>query len=77
MQVTTYSEDKLVDATLEQFSNCSNPLLEAFILCRCTQFKVKSQLPKKGKLQDAINGEQNMIRLAFESRSQENLLKRN
>ena len=48
--------------------------LEFFILVRNKENQVKSKLPKKGKLEDAINGEHNLIKLAFDSKLMENFI---
>ena len=73
MEKENCNEIKMSNATLEHFSNCSNPMLEAFVLAR-TEDLIKSRLPKKGKLIDAQNGERNMILLAFECKEKENMI---
>ena len=50
--------------------------LECFILVRNKENQVKSKLPKKGKLESAINGEHNLIKLAFDSKLIENFIKK-
>ena len=72
MKKDTGDEAHLVDATMEHFSSCSAPIIESFLLACRKDIQVKSRLPKKGKLQAAIDGEQNMIHLAFDLRTNEN-----
>lgn len=47
--------------------------LKAFVLCRRSDL-VKSKLPKKGKVYNAIAGENNLIALAFECKNLPNLI---
>ena len=70
------SEENLKDASMEDFSKLLNPDLEFFILVRNKENQVKSKLPKKGKLESAINGEHNLIKLAFDSKLIENFIKK-
>ena len=49
--------------------------LQHFILCRDLSL-FKSKLPKKGKLQDAINEQQNLIKMAWKLRATPNLFLR-
>merc|ERR1740124_1935628 len=62
----------LVDATMEHFSSCSAPMLESFLLSHRKDIQVKRRFPKKCKLHAAIDGEKNMIHLAFDLRTNEN-----
>ena len=61
---------------MEDFSKLLNADLESFILVRNKDNQVKSKLPKKGKLEDAINGEKNLIKLTFDSKLMENFIKK-
>lgn len=70
------SEEHLEDASMEDFSKLLNADLESFILVRNKDNQVKSKLPKKGKLEDAMTGENNLIKLAFDSRLMENFIKK-
>ena len=72
----THNEDNLAYAEMKHFAQCSNLLLESFILARRTDYQVKIRLPKKGKLADAKNSECNMICIAFESKANKNLIKK-
>ena len=49
------SEEHLEDASMEDFSKLLNADLESFILVRNKDNQVKSKLPKKGKLEEAMN----------------------
>ena len=71
------SEEHLEDASMKYFSKLLNADLESFILVRNKDNQVKSKLPKKGKLEDAIKEEQNLIKLAFDSNLIENFIKKN
>ena len=62
---------------MEDFSKLLNADLESFILVRNKDNQVKRKLPKKGKLEDAINEEKNLIKLAFDSKLMENFIKKN
>ena len=62
---------------MEDFSKLLNADLESFILVCNQDNQVKSKLPKKGKLEDAMTGENNLIKLAFDSRLMENFVKQN
>ena len=54
--------------SLEWFSKCNIQELQSFILTRCPDLQ-NSKLPKKEKLVDATNREDNLIKLAFDLRS--------
>ena len=43
----TRSEKHLIDSEMRKFTQYSNPLLEAFILARQTDYQVKSKIPKR------------------------------
>ena len=47
--------------------------MKGFILCRRTDL-VKSKLPNKGKVSNAIAGENNLIAMAFECKNLPNLI---
>ena len=49
------SEEHLEDVSMEDFSKLLNADLESFILVRNKDNQVKSKLPKKGKLEEAMN----------------------
>ena len=61
---------------MEDFLKLINPDLESVIVVRNKENQVKSKLPKKGKLESAINGEYNLIKLAFDSKLIENFIKK-
>ena len=61
---------------MEYFSKLLNPDLEYFILVRNKENQVKSKLPKKVKLESAINGQDNLIKLAFDSKLIDNFIKK-
>ena len=65
----------MVDSLLNHFSECCVHDLEAFVLVRNTDI-LKTKLPKKGNLEDAVNGEDNLIKVAFESRGLVNALQK-
>ena len=52
---------------MKHFATCFNSELEGFILCQRRDLQIKSKIPKKGKLKDAEEGKNNMIRIAWES----------
>ena len=51
-------------------------VLEYFIIVCNKENQVKSKLPKKEKLESAINGKHNLIKLAFDSKLMENFIKK-
>ena len=61
---------------MEIFLKLLNPDLESFILVRNKENQVKSKLPKKVKLESAINGQDNLIKLAFDSKLIDNFIKK-
>ena len=56
------------DATHEILYKLTGDELKAFILARNDKIS-KSKLPKKGKIGDAIQGENNLIKIAYELRN--------
>ena len=54
-----------------EFSQVSNELLKAFVMARNPDFKI-STLPNKGNLADAVGGVENLIWVAFNSRTMRN-----
>ena len=74
----TSSRQHLSEATLEQFSKPLKGQLRDFIVCRKAEDPTKALagLPtNKGKLSEAVRGESNMIRVAFDMRNDELKLK--
>ena len=67
------SENGVSDAQHEHFVKCLSEELKSCILARRDE-AVKSKLPKKGKVADAIRGEHNLISMAFNCRSMPNIL---
>ena len=63
-------EDDLEDATLEDFAACNVPQLKHFIYVRAPNDVVRSKLPNKGSLEDAKEGVQNLILMAYEIRNE-------
>ena len=63
------SEEHLKDVSMEDFSKLLNADLESFILVRNKENQVKGKLPKKGKLESAINGRNNNNIYEVESKS--------
>ena len=61
---------------MEDFSKLLNPDLESFILVCNKENQVTSKLSTKGKLKITINGEHNLIKLAFDSNLIENFIKK-
>ena len=59
-------DEHFVNGSLERFSKCNIQELQSSILTRCPDLQ-KSKLTKKGKLVYATNGEDNLIKLAFDS----------
>ena len=57
----------------EVIDKCKSAELKAFILCRRSDL-VKSKLPNKGKVSNAIAGENNLISMAFECKNLPNLI---
>ena len=68
-------ESHLSDVTITMFGQLKIPQLVSFIIVRNESFTIKSRLPKKGKLADAIAGENNLIKIAFDSRCMPNYIK--
>ena len=60
--------------SMEVLERCNVQELQSFILTRSPDMQ-KSKLPKKGKSNDAQNGERNLIHLAFSLRTKRNRLK--
>ena len=67
------SENSVSEAQHEHFAKCIGEELKSFILARRDN-AIKSKLPNKGKIADAIRGEHNLISMAFDSRSMPNVL---
>jgi len=67
------SENGVSVAQHEHFAKCLSEELKSFILARRDK-AVKSKLPNKGKVADAIRGEHNLISMAFNCRSMPNIL---
>ena len=59
------SENGVSDAQHWHFAKCLSEELKSFILARRDE-AVKSKLPNKGKVADAICGEHNLISMAFD-----------
>ena len=71
-ECTEVCEEHMNLCSMKILSELTNPQLEAFILTRDTSV-TKSQLPTKGKLNDAEdNTVRNRIRLAFDCRTMPN-----
>ena len=64
---------ELSELTMDHFDQCLKDELIAFILVRVLDVP-KSKLPKKGKLDEAKNGENNLIAMAFDCRTKENIM---
>ena len=62
------SREHMIDATHEILSKLTRDELTAFILARKDNI-LKSKLPKKGIIRDAILGENNLIKMAYELRN--------
>ena len=62
------SREHMSDATHEILYKLTGDELKAFILARNDKIS-KSNLPKKGKIGDAIQGENNLIKIAYELRN--------
>ena len=62
------SREHMIDATHEILSKLTRDELTAFILARKDNIS-KSKLPKKGIIRDAILGENNLIKMAYELRN--------
>ena len=62
----------LMNVTMASLMSCSGDLLKAFIIVRKDDLVI-SRFPKKGLLNDALNGEKNLISLAFECREMESI----
>ena len=58
---------------MEIFDKCNKLMLIRFVMARRIDI-AKKKLPNKGKLADTINGQKNLIRLAFKFRELKNLL---
>jgi hypothetical protein len=67
----TVSEEHMEEAGMLEFSQVSNELLKAFVMSRNPDFKI-STLPNKGNLADAVDGVQNLIWVAHNSRTMRN-----
>ena len=75
MNRDTYEEEFVrQDATMEQFATCNCPELEAYVLVRNNKYQVKGKLPNKGKLADALAGENNLIKLCYDSQMMDNFI---
>ena len=61
---------------MEDFLKLINPDLESVIVVRNKENQVKSKLPEKVKLECAINGQDNLIKLAFDSKLIDNFIKK-
>ena len=61
------------ELTIDQFDQCLKDELVAFIMVHVKDVQ-KSKLPKKGKVEDAKNGEKNLIAMAFDCRTKENIM---
>lgn len=57
----------IVGITIEMFTQLFITQLVSFIVVCNNTFKIKSRLPKKGKLIDAITGKNNLIKVEFDS----------
>ena len=68
-------DNNVSTATCETLARLTVGDLTSFILSRNLELS-KSKLPKKGKVEEAIRGESNLISLAFSLRSKENLLQK-
>ena len=60
---------------MEDFSKMLNRDLDYFILVHNKGKQIKSESPKKGKLESTINREDNLIKILFDSKSTENFIK--
>jgi hypothetical protein len=59
------------EAGMLEFLQVGNELLKAFVMARNPGFKI-SALPNKGNLADAVDGVQNLIWVAHNSRTMRN-----
>ena len=69
-----YDESYLKEVTHEVLDKCNGNELKSFILVRKTELP-KSKLPQKGKIIDAIKGENNLLSIAFGCKEMNNIVK--